>query len=498
MAEGAAFSRPSHLSAYVRHADMRNSCQNARRDPRRRLVRALQRAAALARTQGGGSVAPARDRPVSFSLTACVLLKFETLTRLRRLLRFYLATDERNATALACFRSEGAVFASVLLTAADRRELAGSWSLVFTDVVAVLEQEVLARSGTFYGHAMSSFVGASVDLVDVGNGDGPRLTGPALCPLPQAASSIDALHSARTAGRPSWTEKDRAIPSPFAMPCVCLVVVEHAARPRLSAIVCPPERELSTLSICRCRCRHLAREREREGELGRVGCVALASMLRPRWGARPSGHLRPPPGANGCARLSPGPTGSRSPASCTTTTISFLSAMTSTSTIQLRNLASRATTSAGDDPEGGPSVLRVASREGEGERDPLLLQPKIQSDQALETVRQRAGKGMKGRNGRNRKLAAFYEGQNEVRTVSFRPACRRPTRAQLLLPRSLSLTRPTVADVRLTRPCARPSSTSTTCSSRWLYTRPRLGRRRTLLPSRSRSRYAPPSSATAC
>jgi hypothetical protein len=76
VAEGAAFSRPSHLSAYVRHADMRNSCQNARRDPRRRLVRALQRAAALARTQGGGSVAPARDRPVSLSLTACVLPKF--------------------------------------------------------------------------------------------------------------------------------------------------------------------------------------------------------------------------------------------------------------------------------------------------------------------------------------------------------------------------------------------------------------------------------------
>lgn len=91
-------------------------------------------------------------------------------------------------------------------------------------------------------------------------------------------------------------------------------------------------------------------------------------------------------------------------------------ATASTSTIQLRNLASRVPNpGGGDDPEGGPSVLRVASREGEGERDPLLLQPKIQSEQALETVRQRVGKGMAGRNGRNRKLAAFYEGQNEVR-----------------------------------------------------------------------------------
>ena len=75
---------------------------------------------------------------------------------------FYLATDERNATALALFRSEGAVLAVDLLTAADRRELAGSWALLFTDVVAVLEQEVLARAGLFYGHAMSSFVGSSV------------------------------------------------------------------------------------------------------------------------------------------------------------------------------------------------------------------------------------------------------------------------------------------------------------------------------------------------
>jgi hypothetical protein len=189
-------------------------------------------------------------------------------------LRFYLATDERNATALACFRSEGAVFASDLLTAADRRELAGSWSLVFTDVVAVLEQEVLARSGTFYGHAMSSFVGASVDLVDVGNGDGRRLTGPALCPLLQAASSIDALHSARTAGRPSWTEKDRAIPSPFAMPCVCLVVVERAARPRLSAVVCPPERELNILLMS------VSASSKRERERGSLG-VSATSPWRP-------------------------------------------------------------------------------------------------------------------------------------------------------------------------------------------------------------------------
>lgn len=44
-----------------------------------------------------------------------------------------------------------------LLTAKDRREM-DAWPLVFTDVLGVLEQTMLARASTFYGHALSRSV----------------------------------------------------------------------------------------------------------------------------------------------------------------------------------------------------------------------------------------------------------------------------------------------------------------------------------------------------
>lgn len=75
--------------------------------------------------------------------------------------RFYLATDERNATHLEYFSQNGAVFINDLITAEDRRDM-DAWSLVFTDVVGVLEQTMLARSSFFFGHALSSVAGSSL------------------------------------------------------------------------------------------------------------------------------------------------------------------------------------------------------------------------------------------------------------------------------------------------------------------------------------------------
>lgn len=68
--------------------------------------------------------------------------------------RFYLATDERNATFIEYYKEHGAVMIQDLLTAQDRRDM-DAWPLVFTDVLGVLEQTMLARASTFYGHALS-------------------------------------------------------------------------------------------------------------------------------------------------------------------------------------------------------------------------------------------------------------------------------------------------------------------------------------------------------
>ena len=75
---------------------------------------------------------------------------------------FFVATDERDPDARRKFAEEGAVFVSDLLTMEDHR--AFGWSLMITDVMALVEQEVLVYSSFFYGNAMSSFGGVVVNL----------------------------------------------------------------------------------------------------------------------------------------------------------------------------------------------------------------------------------------------------------------------------------------------------------------------------------------------
>ncbi|KAH9173199.1 hypothetical protein EDB89DRAFT_2068949 [Lactarius sanguifluus] len=75
---------------------------------------------------------------------------------------FFVATDERDPEALRKIAGAGAVFASDLLTMEDRR--AFGWPLMFTDVMGVLEQQVLVRGGFFYGPGLSSFAGSVVNM----------------------------------------------------------------------------------------------------------------------------------------------------------------------------------------------------------------------------------------------------------------------------------------------------------------------------------------------
>ncbi|GAA5827105.1 hypothetical protein JCM3770_004300 [Rhodotorula araucariae] len=74
---------------------------------------------------------------------------------------FYLATDESNATSLAYYRSRGAVLLADLLTQQDTAAL--GWPSSYNDVLAVVEQQVLARSDYFVGSELSSTSGGAIN-----------------------------------------------------------------------------------------------------------------------------------------------------------------------------------------------------------------------------------------------------------------------------------------------------------------------------------------------
>ena len=49
-----------------------------------------------------------------------------------------------------------------ILTLEDRREV--GWPLMFTDVLAVIEQSLAVESAFFYGHVLSSFAGGVLNM----------------------------------------------------------------------------------------------------------------------------------------------------------------------------------------------------------------------------------------------------------------------------------------------------------------------------------------------
>ncbi|KAH9058115.1 hypothetical protein EDB87DRAFT_952861 [Lactarius vividus] len=75
---------------------------------------------------------------------------------------FFVATDERDPEALRKIAGAGAVLVSDLLTMEDRR--AFGWPLMLTDVMGVVEQQVLVRGGFFSGRGFSSFAGSVVNM----------------------------------------------------------------------------------------------------------------------------------------------------------------------------------------------------------------------------------------------------------------------------------------------------------------------------------------------
>lgn len=85
--------------------------------------------------------------------------------------KFYIATDERDTGNLAYLKERGAIRASDLITIEDRRRF--GWPLLLTDVLGIVEQELLARASFFYAHALSSVAGGVINL-RAANGADPR------------------------------------------------------------------------------------------------------------------------------------------------------------------------------------------------------------------------------------------------------------------------------------------------------------------------------------
>jgi hypothetical protein len=76
--------------------------------------------------------------------------------------RIYIATDERDPGNLAYLREHGVVRAADLITIEDRRRF--GWPLLITDVLGIVEQDLMGRGAFFYAHALSSVAGGVVNI----------------------------------------------------------------------------------------------------------------------------------------------------------------------------------------------------------------------------------------------------------------------------------------------------------------------------------------------
>jgi hypothetical protein len=85
--------------------------------------------------------------------------------------KYYIATDERDPENLKYLEEQGGVLITDLLTIEDRREF--GWSIMLTDVLALLEQATLSHAAFFYAHVLSSLAGGVMNL-RAGVGADPR------------------------------------------------------------------------------------------------------------------------------------------------------------------------------------------------------------------------------------------------------------------------------------------------------------------------------------
>ena len=83
-----------------------------------------------------------------------------------------MATDERDPEALAIARAKNATLFYDVIESTELRRLLG-WPMLFTDVLALVEQEIMARSAFFSGYSLGSVAGGVMNLRTV-RGVDPR------------------------------------------------------------------------------------------------------------------------------------------------------------------------------------------------------------------------------------------------------------------------------------------------------------------------------------
>ena len=80
------------------------------------------------------------------------------------LVRWFMATDERNPWVLDIARAKGAiVFGDLLEPKPQLRRLLG-WPMLFMDVQALVEQEIMARSAFFFAYDHTSVAGGVANI----------------------------------------------------------------------------------------------------------------------------------------------------------------------------------------------------------------------------------------------------------------------------------------------------------------------------------------------
>jgi hypothetical protein len=75
---------------------------------------------------------------------------------------FYIATDENSAYAVDLIHRHGGILINDLLTPDDRTVC--GWEMLYSDLVALVEQIVMSRASYWNAHAMSSLAGGVVNL----------------------------------------------------------------------------------------------------------------------------------------------------------------------------------------------------------------------------------------------------------------------------------------------------------------------------------------------
>lgn len=111
------------------------------------------------------------DMSVKLPLFTSIFTGMLTLHQYRT--RWFLATDERDPKALQYAREQNATLIHEILADMPGINRLFGWPVLYTDVLALVEQNVMARAAFFFGHSRSSVVGGVVNLRGV-RGMDPR------------------------------------------------------------------------------------------------------------------------------------------------------------------------------------------------------------------------------------------------------------------------------------------------------------------------------------